>query len=46
MKQLESFLSDPLVQFVIFFVVLFGVYDTFKFTLNWVWKQLGGEDED
>ena len=44
---LNIFLDDPVIQLVIIVVVAVGVFDAFKFAMNWVWKKLGGkEDKD
>ncbi len=46
MNSVETFLSDPIIQLVVFVVLLVGTYDACKFTLAWVYKKLGGDDEN
>ena len=46
MNSVDTFLSDPIVQLVIFVVVLVGALDACKFTLAWVCKKFGSDDEN
>ena len=45
-NSIETFLSDPIIQLVVFVVLLVGVYDACKFTLAWISKKFGGDDEN
>jgi len=38
--------EDPVVQLVIFVTMCVIVMDTFKFIMDWVWKKLGGDDNE
>ncbi len=46
MKSIEYFLQDPVVQLFITVAGAFFVYDVLKFILEWVWKKLGGQDDE
>tara|TARA_B100000287_G_scaffold216955_1_gene204692 strand:+ start:308 stop:454 length:147 start_codon:yes stop_codon:yes gene_type:complete len=46
MESLEALVNDPIIKLFIVVIVFFGVMDVFKTILGWVWKQLGGKDED
>ena len=46
MESLEALVNDPIVKLLIVVIVFIGVMDAFKTALDWVWKKLGGKDED
>ena len=46
MKSLESLIDDPIIQLLIMVIIAIGVFDAFKFALEWVWKKLGGGDDE
>tara|TARA_B100000131_G_C17874147_1_gene515490 strand:- start:491 stop:634 length:144 start_codon:yes stop_codon:yes gene_type:complete len=46
MEPLNAILEDPVLQLFFFVVLAVGVFDAFKFAMMWVWKKLGGKDED
>jgi len=43
---LEEIIEDPVVQLLIIVIVAVGVFDAFKFALAWIWKKMGGHDEE
>jgi len=45
-KQLETIVEDPIIQLLLAVIVFYGVMDTFRFILMWVWRKLGGSDDD
>ena len=45
MESLDALIEDPVIQLLIIVIIAVGVFDTFKFILNWVWKKLGGKDD-
>jgi len=46
MTPLDELIADPVVQLVVCIVLFIGIMDAFKTALDWVWKKLGGKDED
>ena len=46
MTPLEELIEDPIIQLVLIIIVSIGVFDAFKFALNWVWKKIGGHDDE
>ncbi len=47
MEALDALLDDPIIQFLLIVIIAVGVFDSFKFVMNWIWRKLGGkEDED
>ena len=43
---MTDILYDPLIQLVIIVTIAVGVYDMLKFILAWIWKKLGGKEDD
>jgi len=43
---LEEMAQDPVVQLLVILFVTIGTYDALKFALSWVWKKLGGEEDE
>ena len=46
MKPVEALLDDPIIQLLIIVIIAIGVFDAFKFALSWVWKKIGGKDDE
>tara|TARA_Y100001970_G_C14172929_1_gene825199 strand:- start:799 stop:945 length:147 start_codon:yes stop_codon:yes gene_type:complete len=46
MESLDALLEDPVIQLLLMVIVAVGVFDAFKFAMSWVWKKLGGKDEE
>ena len=46
MESLDALLEDPIIQLLMFVILFVCVMDAFKFALLWVYKMLGGRDED
>jgi hypothetical protein len=42
---LEFFFDDPIIQLLIFVIGALCIFDTLKLVLLWVWKILGGKEE-
>tara|TARA_B100000700_G_C14766373_1_gene724575 strand:+ start:68 stop:211 length:144 start_codon:yes stop_codon:yes gene_type:complete len=43
---IEIFLEDPIIQLVLLVIAGICIFDAFKFILLWVWKMLGGKEEE
>ena len=46
MRMIEELISDPIVQLLIFVILVIGVFDACKFALSFVWRLLGGKDDE
>ncbi len=40
MQPLEALLDDPILQLLLFVILVIGVVDAFKFALSWIWRKL------
>ena len=43
---IEELVNDPIVQLLIFVILVIGVFDACKFALSFIWKLLGGKDDE
>jgi len=46
MTPIEEIVNDPVVKLLIILVISVGVYDAFKIVLEWIWRKLGGKNDE
>ena len=46
MTPFEEIINDPVVQLLILVVIAVGVFDAMKLALSWIWKLLGGKQDE